>query len=74
MVEIIRIELNLRRNGEVIPAVDLCPTRQPRNQAMNPLLGPKRDQIILVKKGWPRPDKADVSLPDIVELREFIQA
>jgi hypothetical protein len=71
--KIILIVLNLDRYCKLIPPVDLGPSGNPGNQAMNSSPSSQLHQVILVEKRRPWPDKAHIALENAKELRQFVQ-
>ena len=73
MIHVVLFVFHFHRDRKVIPAVHLCPTRNTGNESMNPFFRPEFNEVILVEKGWPRPDKAHVTFQDTPQLRQFVQ-
>ena len=42
------VERHLFGNRHLVTPVDLCPAGEPRNQAVDAVEGPQRDEIVLV--------------------------
>ena len=59
---------------KLVAAVDLRPARKPRHDVVCAVFVPLRDQIVLIPQGRPRADDAHLSLQNVEDLRELIQA
>ena len=70
---IVAVQFCLAADFQFIPAVDLGPAGQPRQDIVGPVLIPFRNQIFLVVQGRPRADDTHVTFEDIDQLRQFIQ-
>ena len=60
IVQIIDIELNLNRNRQFIPTVNLCPTGNSGNKMMNAFLRSQLNEIFLVKQRRPRSNETHI--------------
>ena len=74
MVEIILVKGDFYRDRQVVPAVYLRPAGDARHEQMNALASSQFDEVVLVEKRRPRPDKSHVPLQDAEQLRQFVQA
>ena len=62
MLQILSIEFDFDRNGQIIATIDLCPTGQPGRELVDAKFGSSRNQVILVKQSGPWPHKAHVTI------------
>mgnify|MGYP001820046849 FL=1 len=74
MLEIIFIKTDLYGNRQVVPAVYLRPARDARHEQMNAFAGPHFDEVVLIKKRWPRSNKTHIPFQDAEKLWQFVKA
>ena len=68
------VKLDLDRDRQFIPAVDLCPAGQAGREMVDPFFGPQGNQVILIKESRTRTDNAHIAGQDAPQLWQFIQA
>ena len=71
---IFQIQLDLFWNGQLVPSIDLCPSRQAWQQTLHTGFRAQCNQVILIEQRRSRTDKTHIPFDDAPQLRQLIQA
>ena len=72
--EVLGIKLHLALKVDDIPAIDLCPSGQPRPQDLNASARPQGDQVMLCVQGGPWANQAHFARKYAPELGKLVEA
>jgi len=73
-LEVLCVQSDLVGYRQIVPAVNLRPTRKAWYQFVNTRVSTQRDKFILIEKGWARTDKTHITFEDAPQLRQFVEA